>query len=346
MKTLTLIRPDDWHCHLRDGPYLTRTVTDTSQRFQRAIVMPNLLPIVSTVDEAKAYRQRILHALPMGHSFEPLMTLYLTENTTPEEIIRAKTSGFVLACKLYPAGATTNAHAGITDLRKSYALFEIMQQQDVPLLIHAEVVDPSIDILNTESAFIEKELTPLLKNFPSLRIVIEHISSKRAVDFIQAAKHPIAATITPHHLRLTLNDLLGKGIQPHYYCRPIVKQRADREALVQAAISGHPKFFLGTDSAPHTQASKECSTGCAGIYSAHAAIEIYAELFETHGALHRLSDFAGRWGALFYKLPIHQNTLTLIRKPWTVPETLSFGTEKLVPFLAGQTLHWQIHHDH
>lgn len=342
MNQLTLPFPDDWHCHLRDHAFLHRTVTDESARFQRAIVMPNLSPPITSVKQAEAYRQRILAARPPASTFIPLMTLYLTDALSPTEIHQGKLSGLITACKLYPAGATTHSEFGIKKLTAIYPLFEAMQRAQMPLLIHAESTDPTINILDREAHFIETALTPLIHDFPELRIVMEHISSKVAVEFIQAAPPTCAATITPHHLLLNLNDLLDHGIHPHYYCKPILKQIEDQQALIQAAISGNPKFFLGTDSAPHSQAHKECSTGCAGIYSAHAAIELYAELFERHQALDKLANFASQFGAQFYQLPVNTRSLTLIRKPWQIPLTLSFGKEELIPLFGGHTVNWQI----
>ncbi|OGO91991.1 MAG: dihydroorotase [Coxiella sp. RIFCSPHIGHO2_12_FULL_42_15] len=342
MKTLTIPFPDDWHCHLRDQSFLSRTVSDESKRFRRAIIMPNLSTPITTVAAAREYQRRILNVLPPTHSFQPLMTLYLTENIDVSEIITGKQTGIIHACKLYPAGATTHAHHGIRDLKKSYHLFEVMQKYDVPLLIHGEVVDPNVDILNSESEFIDKEFIALIQHFPELRIVLEHISTAKAVDFIKAAPPRVVATITPHHLLLNLNDLLANGLQPHYYCKPVVKQINDQHALIHAATSGNAKFFLGTDSAPHSRRTKECAHGCAGIYSAHAAIELYAELFSTHHALDKLAGFASHFGAQFYRLPVNNEILTLKHAPWSVPETLTLGDEELVPFFAGKTLQWQI----
>lgn len=343
MTLLTIPAPDDFHCHLRDNHFLTRTVTDISASFRRAIVMPNLNPAVTTVAAAHAYRERILAALPAGRVFEPLMTLYLTPHTDPDEIVRGKHSGVITACKLYPARATTHAEAGIHQLTDSYAVFDAMQRVDMPLLIHAESTDPEVDLLHTETHFIEEQVVPLLRQFPRLRVVLEHISTRHSVDFVLHAAHPIAATITPHHLLFTLNDLLGQGLRPHYYCKPVVKQRADREALLAAALSGSPKFFLGTDSAPHTKHQKECAQGCAGVYNAPVALALYAEIFERHHALTKLADFASRFGAEFYRLPLNTNTVTLERRPWQVPDQLAFGDEVVIPLCAGQTLSWQLH---
>lgn len=335
---ITIPFPDDWHCHLRDGDSLQRTVDDTSRHFQRAIVMPNLAPPITTVTAAKAYQQRILAALPAERNFTPLMTLYLTETLSPKEI----QPDIITAAKLYPAGATTHSHAGVHDIKKIYPLLETMQKHDMPLLIHGEVVDHNVDILNREAQFIDTQLNTLIQDFPELRIVLEHISTKTAVEFIQAAPSHIAATITIHHLLLNLNDLLANGIKPHYYCKPVVKCIEDQQALIQAALSGNPKFFLGTDSAPHTRGQKECASGCAGIYTAHAAIELYAEFFDQHHQLDKLAAFASTFGATFYQLPCNTEPMTLIRSAWSIPESLPLGDETLIPFQAGQTIHWQI----
>lgn len=342
MKTLTLRFPDDWHCHLRDAQYLERTVADTCRRFERAIIMPNLSPPVTTLQAARAYRDRILAMIPRGQCFNPLMTLYLTEDILADDIINGQSDAVIFACKLYPMGATTHSASGVTDIEKLYPTLTVMQQQDIPLLIHSESTAPEVDIIHREARFIEDNVAPLLKNFPDLRIVLEHISTKVAVDFVLSCNDKVAATITPHHLLLNLNDLLADGIRPHYYCKPVVNQLADQAALVDAALSGNPKFFLGTDSAPHTQSAKECSVGCAGIYSAHAAIELCAQIFSAHDALDRLENFASCFGANFYGLELNQRQLTLVQKAWQVPDLLTFGNETLVPFFAGKTLDWQI----
>jgi dihydroorotase len=342
MQTLTLTQPDDWHLHLRDGDHLSRTVADAAQRFARAIVMPNLKPPVTAVELAKRYRQRILAAVPAGQSFEPLMTLYLTDQTTPEEVQQAKTSGFIYGFKLYPAGATTHSSAGVTSSKKLYPVFEALQEHDMPLLVHGEVTTPSVDIFDREKYFLEQELAPLIRDFPQLRIVIEHISTQEAVSFVQAANSYVAATITVHHLLLNRNNLLVSGIRPHLYCLPILKSHAHQEALLQAAISGNPKFFLGTDSAPHAKNDKETACGCAGIYTSHAAIELYAELFEQMNALAKLEAFASFYGADFYRLPRNQGRITLRKTTWQVPSTLAFGQEQLVPLRGGESVHWQL----
>jgi dihydroorotase len=345
MNKITFIAPDDWHCHFRDDNFLARTVKDTASRFQRAIIMPNLVPPINTVIAAKAYRQRIEQHIPAENPFKPLMTLYLTDDMTAEEICNGKTSGEIAACKLYPAGATTHSAAGVSNLKGIYPLLETMQSVDLPLLIHGEVVNPEIDVFDREAVFIDTLLAPLVKDFPNLRIVLEHISTKRAVEFVSESPSNVAATITPQHISISRNDLLVGGIRPHLYCLPIVKKQIDKEALVKAATSGNPKFFLGTDSAPHSQSSKESHCGCAGIYTSHAAIEIYASLFEQHNSLDKLEGFASQFGPRFYHLPENKTTITLIKKPWKIPGTLSFGDTTLVPFLAEQTVNWQIDHD-
>lgn len=342
MRAITLPYPDDFHCHLRDGDLLTRTVPDTTRCFSRAIVMPNLTPPITTLAAAKAYKARILENVPNGVDFTPLMTLYLTKDLDLKEIELGKSSNLIHGIKLYPAGATTNSAFGVKNLDSVKAQLRVMESCGMPLLIHGEVVDTTIDILQRETTFIQHEVRQILDEFPKLTIVLEHISSKETVEFVKTAGKNVAATITPHHLLLNLNDLLADGLRPHHYCKPIVKQIADQEALIAAAISGNAKFFLGTDSAPHTQRSKESNCGCAGIYSAHAAIELYAEVFAKHNALDKLPDFASRFGAEFYGLPLNKKTLTLVEKPWTIPATLQFGSEELIPLYANQTLNWQI----
>jgi dihydroorotase len=304
--------------------------------------MPNLRPPITTTQQALAYRERILAAQPKGLTFKPLMTLYLTDDTIPDEITRAQDSSHIYAVKLYPAGATTNADSGVTHLRKLYPLLEALQQQGLPLLIHGEVTDPTIDIFDREQVFIERHLAPLLYNFPALRIVLEHITTREAVDFINTAPENIAATITPHHLLLNRNAMLAGGIQPHHYCLPVLKRETHRQALVAAATSGNPKFFLGTDSAPHAKIAKETACGCAGIYSSHAALELYAEVFEEAGALEKLEAFASFHGPKFYGLPRNQDTITLLKDPWQVPESLLFGDEVLVPLRAGTIATWRL----
>lgn len=338
---LTLTLPDDWHLHLRDGEALNRTVNDTAKQFGRAIIMPNLRPPVTTTQMATDYHQRIMAVLPKAHPFQPLMTLYLTDNTPAEEIKRAVDSEIVKAFKLYPAGATTNSDAGVTRLSHCVKALEKMQQLGLPLLIHGEVTDADIDIFDREKYFIDRVLAPLLKDFPALKVVLEHITTSEAADFVTAADKQIAATITPHHLLLNRNHLLAGGIRPHFYCLPILKRNQHQQALIKAATSGNPKFFLGTDSAPHARDAKENNCGCAGIYSAHAAIELYAEAFEDAGALDKLEGFASFYGADFYGLPRHQQQITLQKQNWQVTERLSFAEGYLVPLRAGETIRWQ-----
>lgn len=345
MQHITLTRPDDWHLHLRDGAALATTVPHTARCFARAIVMPNLKPPVTTTAMALAYRARILAALPAGQSFEPLMTLYLTDITPAQEIMRAKQSGHVAAVKLYPAGATTHSDAGVTALEKTWPALEAMQEHGLPLLIHGEVTDTEIDIFDRERVFIERHLIPLTQRFPGLRIVFEHITTKEAADFVRAASPNVAATITAHHLLLNRNAMLAGGIRPHYYCLPVLKRETHRLALVAAATSGNPKFFLGTDSAPHTQPTKETSCGCAGMYTAHAAIELYAEAFEQAGALDKLEGFAGFYGADFYRLPRNSARITLRKNAWRVPATYTLNDDVLVPFRANGNIAWTLDHD-
>lgn len=342
--TLTFTSPDDCHLHLRDGKQMQDVLPDTARQFARAIIMPNLKPPIVTVDMAAAYRARILAALPktMQKHFEPLMTLYLTDNTPPAEIERAKTSGIVHAVKLYPAGATTNSDAGVTNIARCFATLEMMEQLGMPLLVHGEVTDPDIDVFDRESVYIDRVLQPLIQRFPRLRIVFEHITTREAVDFVRATPENIAATITAHHLLLNRNTLLLGGIRPHHYCLPVLKRETHRLALIEAATSGHPKFFLGTDSAPHPVSSKESACGCAGIYTAHAAIEFYAEAFEQAGALDKLEAFASFHGAEFYRLPRNADRITLIKERWAVPERLTFGEESLVPLRSGEYVSWKI----
>lgn len=338
---LTLTRPDDWHVHFRDGAAMQHVVPDTARVFGRAIAMPNLKPPVVTVADAAAYRERLL-AAAKGAAFEPLMTLYLTDNTSPDEIRRAKTSGFVHAVKYYPAGATTNSDSGVTELTRAYPAIAAMEEVGMPLLLHGEVVDPDVDVFDREAVFIDRHLTRLLKDFPKLRIVLEHITTRQAAEFVAAAPDNVGATITVHHLLYNRNAMFRGGIRPHLYCLPVLKRELHRQALVAAAISGSPKFFLGTDSAPHAVGAKETACGCAGIYTAHAAIELYAEAFEDAGALDRLEAFASFHGADFYGLPRHTATITLRREAWTVPERLSLGDSVLVPLRAGGTVRWRV----
>lgn len=339
--TITLTQPDDWHCHLRDDLFLQRTVADTAARFARAIVMPNLQPPVTSVTAARDYRDRIMRAVPAGFSFQPLMTLYVTENMSPDIFLDAKKSNIIFAAKYYPAGATTNADSGVTNIKNIFPLLEQMQSCDLPLCIHGEVIDQNADIFDREKLFLE-DLKSMVRNFPQLRIILEHISTKTAVEFILAAPKKVAATITPHHLHYNRNDLFHRGIHPHYFCTPILKRAEDQKALIQAATSGNPKFFLGTDSAPHAKEKKESGCGCAGIYSAHAAIELYAELFEQNNALDKLENFASVFGAQFYQLPVNKNKITLIKKSWEIPASLSFGETQLVPMKAGEKIAWQL----
>ncbi|OYY74423.1 MAG: dihydroorotase [Gammaproteobacteria bacterium 28-57-27] len=340
---ITLTRPDDWHIHLRDNAMLKAVVPDVAREFARAIVMPNLVPPVLTTDDARAYRERILAAVPAGMLFDPLMTLYLTGQTTPAEITRAKQSGIVQAVKLYPAGATTNSDRGVTDMRAVYPVFEAMQKEGMVLCVHGEVVDADIDIFDREKVFIERVLAPLLRDFPELKVIMEHITTRDAADFVTAMPAHIGATITAHHLLYNRNAMLVGGIRPHFYCLPILKRETHRQALLAAAISGNPKFFLGTDSAPHPKGAKESSCGCAGCYTAHAAIELYAEAFEQAGTLDKLEGFASHFGADFYSLPRNTDHITLVKEDWAAPAVLEIeaGVE-LVPLRAGETLRWRI----
>ena len=340
--TLTITRPDDWHIHFRDGAAMQSVLPDTARVFGRAIAMPNLKPPVTTTALAGEYRGRLLAAVPAGVRFEPLMTLYLTDNTTPDEIRLAKASGFVHAVKYYPAGATTNSDSGVTDLARAYKAIAAMEEVGMPLLLHGEVVDADIDVFDREAVFIERYLTRLMQDFPRLKIVLEHITTRQAADFVASAPANVAATITVHHLLYNRNAMFRGGIRPHFYCLPILKRESHRQALVAAAISGNPKFFLGTDSAPHAVGAKESSCGCAGIYTAHAAIELYAEVFEDAGALDRLEAFASFHGADFYGLPRHADSLTLRRESWPVPANLSLGSESLIPLRAGESVRWRV----
>ena len=337
---ISLTQPDDWHLHLRDGTALASVIGHSAERFARAIVMPNLKPPVSTTHLAKEYRDRILQALPKSVQFEPLMTLYMTDNLSPDEVRRAKDSGFVKAIKLYPAGATTNSDSGVTDLKKCFPAIEAMQSEGLPLLVHGEVTTSEVDIFDREKIFIERHLEPLTRDFPELRLVFEHVTTREAVDFVIAASNCVAATITAHHLLYNRNAMLAGGIRPHYYCLPVLKRETHRQALIKAATSGSAKFFLGTDSAPHAQQSKECGCGCAGCYTAHAAIELYAEAFEQAGALDKLEGFASFYGADFYGLPRNQHRITLEKHNWVVPDAYPFGDDRLVPLRAGEEMHW------
>ena len=341
MNVLTLTRPDDWHLHLRDGDVLSTVVPHTAAQFGRAIVMPNLKPPITTAVQAVAYRNRILAAVPPGISFEPLMTLYLTDNLPPDEIARAKDAG-VVAAKLYPAGATTNSDAGVTDLRHIYKTLEAMQRSGLLLLMHGEATSPDIDLFDREAVFIDSQLIPLRKDFPELKMVFEHITTKEAAQYVSDGDRFIGATITAHHLLYNRNAIFTGGIRPHYYCLPVLKREMHRLALVQAATSGSSKFFLGTDSAPHAAHLKEHATGCAGCYTAHAALELYAQAFDTAGALDQLEGFASFHGADFYGLPRNRGTITLRRESWTVPESFAFGEAQLKPLGGGEALPWRM----
>ena len=343
MTSLTLTRPDDWHLHLRDDEALAAVVGASARQMGRAIIMPNLKPPVTTTEQALAYRERILAALPAGSAFEPLMTLYLTDRTPAEEIERAHESGLVKAVKLYPAGATTNSDSGVTDLAHCDEAITAMARLGMPLLVHGEVTDAEIDIFDREAVFIERVMKPLLERHPSLRVVFEHITTADAAEFVTAAPANVAATITAHHLLYNRNHMLVGGIRPHYYCLPILKRERHRQALLAAATSGNPKFFLGTDSAPHAQGDKESACGCAGAYTAPAAIELYAEAFEEAGALDRLEGFASHFGPDFYGLPRNAESVTLVREPWQLPESLAYvGDSRIVPLRAGETLAWKL----
>ena len=339
--SLTITRPDDWHTHLRDGDALATVVPHTAAQFARAIVMPNLRPPVTTAAQAAAYRERIQSHVPAGRHFEPLMTLYLTDNLPPAEIRRAREAG-VVALKLYPAGATTNSDAGVTDIRKTYATLEAMQKEGLLLLVHGEVTSSDIDLFDREAVFIEQQLIPLRRDFPGLKIVMEHITTREAAQYVAQAGPLTAATLTAHHLLFNRNAIFTGGIRPHYYCLPVLKRETHRQALVQAAISGSPRFFLGTDSAPHAAHLKEHATGCAGCYTAPAAMELYAQAFEAAGALDKLEGFASHFGADFYGLPRNTDTLTLNRQAWQLPETYPFGQAQIKPLCGGETLAWKV----
>jgi dihydroorotase len=340
--SLTITRPDDWHLHLRDGATMASVLPHSARQFGRAIVMPNLRPPVTTVAAAAAYRDRILAALPQGMKFEPLMTLYLTNNTQPDEIVRASESGFVHAVKLYPAGATTNSDAGVTDLANCYKVLEKMQEVGLPFLVHGEVTDQDIDLFDREAVFIERIMRPLRRDFPALNIVFEHITTKDAAQYVAEAEGPIGATITAHHLLYNRNEIFKGGIRPHYYCLPVLKREEHRLALVTAATSGDERFFLGTDSAPHAQGAKEHACGCAGCYTALHAMELYAEAFECAGALDKLEAFASLNGPAFYGLEPNEEKITLKREQWTLPQSLPFGETELVPLNAGETINWKM----
>jgi dihydroorotase len=349
MDRLTITRPDDWHLHLRDGAALESVLPYTARQFARAIVMPNLRPPVTTVESARAYRDRIAAALARANAvratpleFEPLMTLYLTDNTAPQEIARAAGSGFVRAVKYYPAGATTNSDSGVTRLERAFQALAAMERHDVPLLVHGEVTDPEVDVFDREPVFIATVLAEIVRRFPALRVVLEHVTTREAVDYVTAAGPNIAATITAHHLLYNRNALFQGGLRPHFYCLPVLKRERHREALVRAATSGSPKFFLGTDSAPHPRGEKESACGCAGCFTAHAALELYAEAFERAGALERLEAFASFNGPDFYRLPRNAGPLTLVRNAWEAPAELAFGDATVVPIRAGEALAWRL----
>jgi dihydroorotase len=339
---LTITRPDDWHLHLRDGDTLKAVLPDTARQFARAIVMPNLRPPVASAQAARDYYARIKQALPAGLDFEPLMTLYLTDNMAAQEITRAHQDGVVKAVKLYPAGATTNSDSGVTSLAKCAAVLAEMEKLGLPLLIHGEVTDAEIDVFDREKVFIERHLQPLLKDFPGLKVVFEHITTQDAAEFVAQGPGNLAATITAHHLLMNRNAMFTGGIRPHHYCLPVLKRETHRQALVKAAISGSAKFFLGTDSAPHPKSAKEASCGCAGMYTAHAAIELYAEAFEAAGALDKLEGFASFYGPDFYQLPRNTDKVTLSKQSWLVPETIPFADDVLVPLRAGQSIAWKL----
>ncbi len=340
--SLTLRRPDDWHLHLRDGAELGSVLRFTAERFARAVVMPNLKSPVRCVDQARAYRERILQALPPGAAFEPLMTLYLTDSTPASEIDAAKASGIVCGVKLYPAGVTTHSDAGVTRIANCYAALERMQELGVPLQVHGEVTDPEVDVFDREARFIDRVLVPLAQRFPRLAVVFEHVTTRAAIEFVRGARARIGATITPQHLLENRNALFRGGLRPHHYCLPVLKREADRQALVEAATSGNPRFFLGTDSAPHARHAKESACGCAGMFTAHAAIELYAEAFDSADRLDRLQGFASDFGADFYGLPRNSTQITVQRGAWVAPEQIKFGPSELVPYRAGEAIGWRL----
>jgi dihydroorotase len=342
MNTVTLRRPDDWHVHLRDGAALAAVVKFTAERFGRAIVMPNLKPAITSAASARAYRERILAALPADTRFEPLLTLYLTNDTTPDEIDRARACGFIHGIKLYPAGATTHSDAGVTDISKVYGVLARMEEVGMPLLVHGETPHPDVDVFDRETHFIDSVLQPLIERFRGLRVVLEHITTARAVQFIIDARAGVAATITPQHLLHNRNAIFSGGIRPHYYCLPILKRERDRQALLDAATGGNPRFFLGTDSAPHERASKENACGCAGMFTAHAAIELYAEAFESVRRLDRLEAFASHFGADFYGLPRSDDAITLVKESWVPPQVYDFGNGAVVPYRSGEPIAWRL----
>ncbi|OOG23929.1 dihydroorotase [Thioalkalivibrio denitrificans] len=339
---LTLRRPDDWHLHVRDGDMLRAVVAHTARQFARAIIMPNLKPPVTTVQQARAYRERILAALPQDTAFSPLMTLYLTDTTSPEEIRLAVASGFVHGVKLYPAGATTHSDAGVTDIRRCHGTLETMQETGLPLLVHGEATDPEVDVFDREAVFIERTLAPLMKDFPGLRVVLEHITTRDAVQFVRDGDDRLGATVTPQHILMNRNALFQGGMRPHHYCLPVLKRERHRQAIMDVLAEGHPRFFLGTDSAPHPKGAKESACGCAGIYSAHAAIELYAEAFEQAGALDHLEAFASLNGPRFYGLPVNEERITLVKESWEVPGEYPLGGDTVVPLRAGGSIGWRL----
>ena len=342
MDFLTIRRPDDFHLHLRDQVIMKNVVQDTARQFARAIVMPNLKRPITTVQQALLYRQRILDCLPENNHFEPLMTLYLTDNISVDEISGVADSEYIHAVKYYPAGSTTNSNLGVTDIKKVYPVLEKMEELGIPLLIHGEVADPDVDSFDREKVFINLVLEPLLHHFKSLKLVFEHITTQEAVEFVMDSPQTVAATITPQHIMFNRNRLFKDGLSPHYYCLPVLKRERHRHAVMHAAVSGHPSFFLGTDSAPHIRQDKESSCGCAGIYSAHSAIEFYAEVFDRAGCLDKLEQFASVNGASFYGLPVNSGTINLIKESWTIPSTLSLGDDELIPLMAGEEIHWKL----
>lgn len=342
MHSLTITRPDDWHVHLRDGEFLAQTVPAIARYFGRAIIMPNVVPPAVTPEQAGEYRQRILAQRPEGSNFEPLMVLYLTDTTTADDIRRAKASGFIHAAKLYPAGATTNSQSGVTDIAKIDHVLAVMAEVGMLLLVHGEVTHSHIDIFEREKVFLDTILAPLVQRHSNLKVVLEHITTGDAVDFVRNAPARVGATITAHHLLFNRNHMLAGGIRPHYYCLPILKHQRHQLRLIEAATSGNPKFFLGTDSAPHARGDKESACGCAGSYTAHAAIELYAEIFESVGALDKLEGFASFFGPDFYGLPRHQDQITLVKKPWDIPASYPFGSKTVVPVRAGEQIQWQV----
>ena len=341
-REFTLPRPDDAHLHLRDGAALSALLPFTAARFARAIVMPNLSPPLTTTASVLAYRDRIRAALPRGSDFQPLMTLYLTDQTSAEEITRASQSGAIFGCKLYPAGATTHSDAGVTDIARLEPALEAMSALDLPLQVHGEVTDPQVDIFDREARFIERVLAPLCARWPRLRVVFEHVTTREAVQFVRGARAGVAATVTPQHLLLNRNALFAGGLRPHHYCLPVLKSEPHRLSLLEALAEGHPRFFLGTDSAPHAREAKESACGCAGIFSAHAAIELYAEIFEAAGFLPRLPAFAAEFGADFYRLARSRQSITLIKQPWLVPASYAFGAGQLIPLRAGESIGWRL----